>query len=130
MLDTLKKDHDWKRYEEVLSRCVFWPTWRYRVEREPHGTIPMHNLVIEADEVDNVTGGRTTWRSRKWRLSPHMTDGEIVQTAFLATLTALEHETREQFKYRGVAVFDPHYDIEKLVALRSQPDAIKERSGA
>lgn len=76
----------------------------------------------------NVTGKvMSPWFGRKWMLSRHMTDGEIVQTAFLATLTAIEHEVREQFRYKGVAVMDPHYDIDKLVALRAQPDAIKER---
>lgn len=75
----------------------------------------------------NVTGKPMQWMGRKWRLSPHMTDGEVVQTAFMAVMAANEHETREKFTYRGVTVFDPHYDIEKLVALRRQPDALKER---
>jgi hypothetical protein len=60
-------------------------------------------------------------------ISTHMTPGELVQTAFKAVLTFLEHEARENFKYKGVSVFDPHYDIEKLVELRSRPDAIQER---
>lgn len=68
------------------------------------------------------------WTGRKWRLSHHMTDGEIVQTAFLAVMTAQEHETREQFKFCGVSVFDPHYDIYKLVDLRRQSDAILGRA--
>jgi hypothetical protein len=78
----------------------------------------------------NVTGLPMVWFGRKWQLSPHMTDGEIVQTAFMAVMAANEHETREKFTYRGVSVFDPHYDIEKLVELRKQPDALKEREEA
>jgi hypothetical protein len=76
---------------------------------------------------DNVTGAPMAWKGRKWLMSEHMTDGEIVQTVFLATLTAIEHEIRETFTFRGAAVFDPHYDIEKLVELRQRPDALKER---
>jgi hypothetical protein len=67
------------------------------------------------------------WRGRKWFLSEHMTDGEVVQTALMACLAASEHEIREQFKYRGVSIFDPHYDIERLVELRKDPASIKER---
>jgi (2Fe-2S) ferredoxin len=67
--------------------------------------------VTANDGRDNVTGEP---------LSPHMTDGEIVQTAFLAVMTALEHEAREQFTFDGVSVFDPHYDIHELVRLRKE----------
>lgn len=85
-------------------------------------------LVIECHEgTCNITGKPMSWKGRKWRLSPFMTDGEVVQTAFMAIMAANEHETRERFTYRGVSVFDPHYDIEKLVELRRQPDALAER---
>lgn len=75
----------------------------------------------------NVTGNEVSWRGRKWLLSEHMTDGEIVQTVFKAVLTAMEHEVRELFLYRGHSIFDPHYDIDKLVELRRSEGAIKER---
>lgn len=54
---------------------------------------------------------------RKWLLQPDMTDGEIVQTALKAILCAMEHEVREEFTYKGEAIFGPHYDIESLVDL-------------
>ena len=75
----------------------------------------------------NVTGKPLPWWGRKFYISPHMTDGEIVQTVFLACKVAMEHELREQFLYKGQAIFDPHYDIEKLVELRSREDALGER---
>ena len=56
--------------------------------------------------------------TRKWRLSQHMTNSEIVQTALKCVLTAVEHEARENFKYRGQAIFGPHFDVEALVAIR------------
>lgn len=85
-------------------------------------------LIVECHEgTCNVTGKPISWKGRKWRLSPFMTDGEVVQTAFMAIMAANEHETRDKFTYRGVSVFDPNYDIEKLVELRKQPDALKER---
>lgn len=79
----------------------------------------------------NVTGKPIdAWTGRKWLLSPHMTDGEIVQTVFMAAMTAVEHETRETFFYKGQAIFDPHYDIDKLAAFRSLEGSIKGREEA
>ncbi|MFT3671328.1 hypothetical protein [Aestuariivirga sp.] len=78
----------------------------------------------------NVTGKPMPWWGRKWYISPNMTDGEIVQTVFKALLTAVEHETREQFLFKGVAIFDPHIDLDKLVQLHAQPGAFKTRAEA
>ena len=75
----------------------------------------------------NVTGEPLPWWGRKYLVSHHMTDGEIVQTLFLAARVAMEHELREGFKYQGQAVFDPHFDIEKLVSLRAAAGAIRGR---
>jgi hypothetical protein len=84
-------------------------------------------LVIECDGVDNITGKPWKWRSRKWKLSEHMVPTEVVQTAFKATLVALEHEARELFTYKNVPVFDSHIDIEKLVELRKNADCLSVR---
>lgn len=64
----------------------------------------------------NVTGKPMPWNGRKWLLSPHMTETEIVLTAFKAVLTAYEHEARELFKVDGFAVLDSHYSINEMVA--------------
>lgn len=84
-------------------------------------------LQIGAKGTCNVTGAPLDWTGRKWRLSEHMTTSEVVQTAFMAVMAANEHEAREMFTYRDESVFDPHYDVEKLVALRKSPDALSER---
>jgi hypothetical protein len=54
---------------------------------------------------------------RKWLLSPEMTDGEVVQTAFKAVMCAIEHEVREEFTYKDAPIFGPHFDIETLVEI-------------
>ena len=80
-------------------------------------------LQVQADEPCADTGEMHTWHSRKWPLSARMTRSEVVQTAFLAVMTAVEHETREQFKYLDHAIFSPHYDVEALVALKLSGEA-------
>ena len=51
---------------------------------------------------------------RKWYISPHMTQSEIIHTAFKAVLTAEEHEIREAFLYRNQAIFAPHLCVNWL----------------
>ena len=54
------------------------------------------------------------WTSRKWFLSIHMGEGELVQTAFMAALTAEEHEARESFFYEQDRPFQPHVDFNAM----------------
>lgn len=63
---------------------------------------------------DSGTGECGMLHDRKWFLSEHMTDSEIVQTVFMATMAVMEHETREEFKYKGQPIFCPHYNVEIL----------------
>ena len=60
-------------------------------------------------------GGRPNDRAeRKWFISMDNTESEVVLTALRAYLTVLEDEAREEFRYGGMRVFDPHIDIHKL----------------
>jgi hypothetical protein len=122
---TLFEDVALARDEAVETlKAVNFPGLEFHVGLAPD----LYLQVVHPHGVCNVSGKPTAWRGRKWRLSPHMTKGEIVQTAFLAVMTAMEHEIREQFTYRGVSVFDPHYDIDRLVELRRDPTSIAERA--
>jgi hypothetical protein len=113
----------------VLSN-VKYPGYAFKVYRTGSLAEPSYYLQITCDGQCNVTGAPMSWKSRKWQLSRHMTVSEIVQTAFMATMAANEHETRENFTYKGASVFDPHYDVEKLHALRTSGEAISERAAA
>src|SRR5262249_47435499 len=103
---------------------IAYPGYTFRLAYK--GEVPYLQIVCTA--LCNVQQVPVHWRSRKWMLSEHMTDGEIVQTALKAVLTALEHEAREKFTYRRAAIFDPHYDIDRLVELRVSSGALKERA--
>jgi hypothetical protein len=63
----------------------------------------------------NVTGEPLAWWGRKWYISPHMTDAEIVTTIFLACKVAMEHELREGFTFSDQMIFDPHKSLDTLV---------------
>ena len=120
---------DLDSFQRILSRIELPFGWTvYAEELDGRETRSIVLRIVNPCGVNNVTNEAFEWKGRKWLLSRHMTDGEVVQTAFLATMTAIEHEARELFKYKGQSIFDPHYDIEKLVKLRAQPNALKERA--
>ena len=51
---------------------------------------------------DVETGKVELQKCRKWVLSYHMTETEIVNTAFKAIQAAEDHEIREFFRYKGI----------------------------
>lgn len=61
------------------------------------------------------TGKREMQSCRKWWLSRHMTQSELVATAFKAALAAEEHECRENFTYAGLSIYGPHMDLRALM---------------
>lgn len=54
------------------------------------------------------------WAGRKWIISSHATESEILQTALLAVLQAEEHEAREHFLFSGKPIYGPHYSARFL----------------
>jgi hypothetical protein len=87
----------------------------YIFELVTEGGVPFLRVVCPRGVNTQDPTQSFAWRGRKWRLSPHMTAGEVAQTALLASLAAAEHEMRELFKVDGVAVFGPHWDLDALV---------------
>lgn len=77
-------------------------------------------LSFIADDCDD--GIPVILKTRKWLLSSHMTNSEVIQTALKAVLTALEHEAREQFTYKGRQIFGPHLDLDALVEIADRRD--------
>lgn len=104
-----------KRAYAILSN-VDYLQYTFHVS-EGHGGVYLQATYVEPDV---RTGEQDIQYTRKWLLSPHMTDSEIVQTAFKCALTSAEHRVREWFKYKDHAIFGPHYDIEDLVQLQQR----------
>lgn len=69
-------------------------------------------IQIECYRRDVITGEMGYGRGGKYHLSEHQTKSEIVQMVFGAYKAYWEHETRENFQYRGRRVFGPHIDVD------------------
>ena len=102
-------EHKGHRFWSLTQKIEF-PGFVFRV----HWDGQLYLQVASDNGTCNVTGAKLEWKGRKWRLSEHMTDTEFVWTCFKAVLTAIEHETRELFKFDGVAVADSHVNIHQL----------------
>lgn len=72
------------------------------------------NLQVQFVGIDTDTGKQGLQKCRKWYISPHMVPTEIVRTCFLAIRQAEEHELCENFRYKGVQIFSPHLDLDKM----------------
>lgn len=72
---------------------------------------------------DAVTGEMGWGYGRKWHVSPHATETEVVFTCLKAAITNAEHEVREEVTYKGEHVFQPHVDINALLDACQHSDA-------
>ena len=95
----------------ILSRVTF-RDWRWRVMDKGDGFLIQ--VAFDADDCD--TGCKAEQRGRKWYVSAHACLTEVVQTAYAAVERAVIHEVKEDFKYRGRRIYDPHGHVESLVA--------------
>lgn len=109
----------------ILDECEF-ENYKFHV-----GTFSRNSgayfIQISYEEPDVNTGVMETQRGRKWHVSPHATRSEVVQTAFKAVLTSMEHRAREHFKYQGCSIFGPHFDVHNLVLLCQSKNALEVR---
>lgn len=111
-------------HAQQLLRLIRYPGYSFKVHGDQRGPAYLQaSFMAPCNMAGGVPVRQTT---RKWRLSPHMTNSELVQTALKCVLTSIEHEAREQFRYRGAAIFGPHFDVDRLVSLCELGDKGKE----
>lgn len=63
------------------------------------------------------TGEKKPWFGRKWYLSDHMTDDEVIKTSFAACKAVVDHEVMEGFTVDGIVLFNPHVSFESLLSV-------------
>lgn len=100
---------------ETLDRIRFKDWVFFLAEEGERLWVQVRYLQADVDTTDPAD--LEIQHGRKWVVSRHATPSELVQTAFKAVLTSMEHQAREHFTYRGARVFGPHFDVEQLVKL-------------
>jgi hypothetical protein len=104
-----------ERFQQLLARLSY-KDWRFVLGQKGDAWY----LQLRWEAASPFSGHVSEQSSRKWLLSEHMTDSEVVQTALLAVLTAEEHEAREHFQFDGASVFAPHYDVRALAKVQDR----------
>lgn len=108
-----------KEMREVVGEVSF-PDYQFFVGESSHGFL---YLQAEYDEADTITEIVERQYTRRWALSPEMTKSEIVSTVFKCILASMEHKTREWFKYKGKAIYQPHQNVDDLLEICEKIDA-------
>lgn len=85
-------------------------------------TVYYLQIVMLLPDADNPTGPDTEQRGRKWHISRFSVESEVVYTALYAFLKFMEHEAREQFRYRGTRLFGPHINVNALMEVAEKTE--------
>ena len=67
--------------------------------------------VSDPYSTDSFTHQVQEQKCRKWYISQWSTLSEVVETAFKAARAAIEHELKENFRFEGEQVYNPHFDV-------------------
>lgn len=74
-------------------------------------------IQLEYNSSCNKDTEQDYWKGRKWYLSEHMTDDEIIKTCYAAFEACVKHEIMEGFKVDGKMLFNPHINFEELLLI-------------
>lgn len=66
---------------------------------------------VQFNAPDSETGKVERQHCRKWYISKHMTETEIVDTLYKAVEAAVIHEMKENFTYNGSMIHNPHTSV-------------------
>lgn len=95
-----------KSIQELINE-VEYKDWKFYIDQRAD----CFTLQIKFYDVCIITNEIELQSCRKWFLSQHMTDNEIIRTAYLAVEVAERHEMCEKFKYGNKLINNPHFDV-------------------
>lgn len=97
----------------VIVGKIAYKNWEFRIQEKGNG------FLVQAiwPAPDANTGKIEIQKGRKWYVSPHASEGEIVRTFYKVVEAAEIHELQEHFKYCGQKIYNPHLHPEDLAVL-------------
>lgn len=100
---------------EVLSQCDF-PGYAFSIYKDGIFFL-LQGIYFERDAAKPDNPIPVKQLTRIWAVPIDWTPDQLIQTVFKCVLTSKEHSVREHFKYRGKAIFGPHFKADDLVKL-------------
>ncbi len=111
-----------------IDISLFDKTFKIRCEIDNKYDAGRIFLQIVYKDKCNKTGEDQEWHGRKFYLSDHMTNDEIVKTAYSAYKAVVEHECMEGFRVDHKILFNPHVNFEELLLISDKEVKRKDES--
>lgn len=99
---------------ESISKMVSdvqYRDWNFVIKKKGNGFLLQ--IQFWGEDTDHP-GKYELQKCRKWYISPHSCDAEVVRTCFIAVKQAEEHELCERFRFMGKQIYNPHIDPVQL----------------
>jgi len=90
---------------DAIKECRF-RDWDFEVSPLPDGW-KVRARFDAPDNYSNPENKMTQW-TRWWVIDQDCAPADVAKTLLLCVLTAVEHEAREEFFYKGKRIFSPH----------------------
>lgn len=100
--------------QEVLDQVSFQDRKFLLIEKQDGFLVQMSYL---EPDIDKPGSEPIEQKTRKWYISPYMTESEIVETCFAMVCRSQMHIAGEYFQYRGRRVYSPHFDVNARIEL-------------
>lgn len=96
----------------IVSRITY-KAWEFIVLKKGDGFLLQPQFL--AWDHTNPKATEPVWQKcRKWYVSSHSCEAEVVRTVYKAIEAAELHELQEHFKFDGQSIFGPHVSPEDL----------------
>lgn len=120
----MQRRRTFEEVKDIVNQIAFKDRLFRLIEKKKDDVFLLQMQYIEADV---KTGKLTKQNTRKWHITPWMTESEIVQTCLKCVLTSQEHIGREHFKYKGYKLYGPHMDVQDLIHVIQQGELRESR---
>lgn len=100
--------------EKILSRIQFQDRKFLLLEKGDGFLIQMSYM---EPDVDVPGSPPVEQKTRKWYVSPFMSESEIVETCWAAVCRSQLHIASEYFQYKGRRVYSQHFDVNVRITM-------------
>lgn len=95
--------------ESIIGRIQFLDRTFRLMEKGDGYLVQMEYMEPDVDKPGSEPVKQST---RKWYISPFMTESEIVETCWAMVCRSQIHVASEHFQYKGRRVYSQHFDVE------------------
>jgi hypothetical protein len=100
--------------EHVISKVQFMDRTFRLLDKGDGYLLQMEYMEADVEKPGSEPVKQST---RKWYISPYMTESEIVETAWACVCRSQLHVASEHFTYSGRRVYSQHFDVHMRMEL-------------